>query len=160
MTELLRYEQWSRLVEELSKDSGLDHEIVYYIDDNRKIRREEWSKDGRYHREDGPARIYYYRNGNIEHKAWYRDGKQHREDGPAGIGYDQDSTIQREGWYINDKLHREDGPARIVYHSNGKIKSEQYYIDGEEITGQKLKIMKSRIKYERSMREMGLEGLL
>ena len=37
-----------------------------------------WYKNGKYHREDGPA--CEYANGD---KFWYKSGKQHREDGPA-----------------------------------------------------------------------------
>jgi len=37
-----------------------------------------WYRDGKLHREDGPA--IEWANGT---KAWYRDGKFHREDGPA-----------------------------------------------------------------------------
>jgi len=39
-----------------------------------------WSKEGRYHREDGPAIIYA--NGTCR---YYQDGELHREDGPAII---------------------------------------------------------------------------
>ena len=37
-----------------------------------------WYKDGKLHREDGPA--VKWTNGS---KFWYKDGKLHREDGPA-----------------------------------------------------------------------------
>jgi hypothetical protein len=52
-----------------------------------------WYKDGKIHREDGPAIIY-----SDGTHFWYKDGKRHREDGPAIIrpnGY--------QSWYINDK---------------------------------------------------------
>jgi len=39
-----------------------------------------YTKDGKYHREDGPARIYA--NGT---QIWYKNGKLHRKDGPAVI---------------------------------------------------------------------------
>ena len=62
-----------------------------------------WIKNGKAHREDGPA---------IEHKlgyiAWYFEGKKHRLDGPA-ITW-KDGTKK---WYLNGELHREDGPACI-----------------------------------------------
>ena len=37
-----------------------------------------WYKNGKLHREDGPASEYA--NGD---KYWYKNGKSHREDGPA-----------------------------------------------------------------------------
>jgi hypothetical protein len=52
-----------------------------------------WYKDGKIHREDGPA--YISKSGN---QAWYKDGKVHREDGPAYI--DSDGS---QYWYINNK---------------------------------------------------------
>jgi len=38
----------------------------------------EWYRNGKLHREDGPAIEYNYGT-----KYWYRNGKLHREDGPA-----------------------------------------------------------------------------
>ena len=38
----------------------------------------EWFRNGKYHREDGPA--IEYADGT---KVWYLNGKTHREDGPA-----------------------------------------------------------------------------
>ena len=60
-----------------------------------------WYKDGKLHREDGPA--FESENG---YKSWYINGKRHREDGPA-----IEDTNGGKYWYINGKLHREDGPA-------------------------------------------------
>jgi len=66
---------------------------------------ERWYKDGKRHREDGPAVI---NTAGLER--WYKDGKRHREDGPA--------TIYSEGsqyWYLRE------------YYLNGKqIKEEEY----------------------------------
>ena len=42
-----------------------------------------WFKEGKYHREDGPA--IEYANGD---KEWYKEGKLHREEGPACEYYD------------------------------------------------------------------------
>ena len=49
-----------------------------------------WYKDGKFHRDDGPA--IEYANGN---KYWYKDGLRHRDDGPA-VEY-ADGT---KYWYI------------------------------------------------------------
>ena len=54
-----------------------------------------WYRDGKCHREDGPAVIYS--NGD---KAWYYDGLRHREDGPAVI-----ETGIKE-WYENGEWIR------------------------------------------------------
>lgn len=74
-----------------------------------------WIKDGKYHREDGPA--IEWPSGN---KEWYLDGKCHREDGPA-VEY-----LGLRQWFINGKCHREDGPAEVIgdgtncWYLNGK----------------------------------------
>ena len=83
-----------------------------------------WYLNGKYHREDGPAREWadgkkeWYLNGQLHRtdgparewadgtKVWRLKGKYHREDGPA-IEW-ADGT---KSWYRNDKRHRVDGPA-------------------------------------------------
>ncbi len=74
-----------------------------------------WYRDGKLHREDGPA--IEYADGR---KHWYRDGKLHREDGPAV----EWATGDKE-WYRDGKLHREDGPA--VEWADG---DKEWYRDG------------------------------
>ena len=66
-----------------------------------------WYKKDQLHREDGPA--IEYANGN---KCWYKEGKFHREDGPA-----IEFANGNKEWYKENKLHREDGPA--VEYANG-----------------------------------------
>ena len=61
----------------------------------------EWYKDGKRHREDGPA--IESRHGG-EH--WYKDGKRHRIDGPA-----IENSNGSRSWYRDGYLHRIDGPA-------------------------------------------------
>jgi len=51
-----------------------------------------WYKDGKLHREDGPA--IEYSNGS---KHWHQNGKRHREDGPA-VEY----VDGGRHWYLND----------------------------------------------------------
>lgn len=67
-----------------------------------------WYKDGKFHREDGPA--IEYNNGT---KHWYQHGKLHREDGPAIT-----ADCGNEEWWLNDQEHREDGPAIVLKHIN------------------------------------------
>jgi len=54
-----------------------------------------------WHREDGPARISYYANGNITHVSYWVNNSLHRLDGPAVIEYDEDGNIIYEVYYIN-----------------------------------------------------------
>jgi len=60
-----------------------------------------WYKEGKLHREDGPAVEFPNRE-----KSWYIKGKLHRIDGPA-VEYPNGTKF----WYKEGKRHREDGPA-------------------------------------------------
>lgn len=97
------------------------------------LRYDRWRELSESIKDDESTEVNYWRNGHIFHKYWRKDnGVLHRENGPAVIAYSLDGRIEREGWYI----------------------------DGIEVTGHELEIMKARVKYEKSMREMGLEELL
>jgi len=76
----------------------------------------EWWKDGKRHREGGPAheRGDYY-------QAWYMQGVLHREDGPA-IENTRDHCF---AWYRHGVLHRTDGPA-VTFCGD-----EQWWVDGK-----------------------------
>jgi len=73
-------------------------------------------KNGKFHREDGPA----VENVNGD-KYWYLNGKHHREDGPAVENVNGDKY-----WYLNGKHHREDGPA--CEYANSK---KEWFINGK-----------------------------
>ena len=84
---------------------------------NGKYREHEtfkWYKDGKLHREDGPAVIW-----DSGHKEWYQNGVLHREDGPAfegknggqawflkGVQYTEEEFKKWESKkFLNEKLH-------------------------------------------------------
>jgi antitoxin component YwqK of YwqJK toxin-antitoxin module len=111
------------------------------------------------HREDGPAKIEYYRNGNIEHEEYYKDGVLHREDGPVQTSYYEMGSDRKQSerylirdsegeiiddifiaYYSNGNVeyeshskgnndHRENGPARIWYREDGSKECEKYFIE-------------------------------
>lgn len=66
-----------------------------YIDDDGD---KEWFKNGKKHREDGPAVIY-----NDGQQEWWFDGKLHREDGPAVI-----NKKGEKGWFLNNEVVTEE----------------------------------------------------
>ena len=76
-----------------------------------------WYKNGKCHREDGPA--VEYTNGD---KLWYKNDQLHREDGPA-LEYVNGNKY----WFKNGKLHREDGPA--IDYANGY---KAWYFNGKQ----------------------------
>lgn len=68
---------------------------------NGKYREHEtfkWYKDGKLHREDGPAVIW-----DSGHKEWYQNGVLHREDGPAFEG--KNGT---QSWYLKGVQYTEE----------------------------------------------------
>ena len=95
-----------------------DSASVRTVHKNGKI---EWKdKDGKLHREDGPA-VEWPEKGS---RAWYIHGRLHRADGPA-----MDGPLG-QGWYCNGKRHRDDGPAiifadgRILWYRKGRLDRE------------------------------------
>ena len=105
-----------------------------------RVDRTAYYKDGKLHREDGPA--LEWKNGK---KEWYHKGIPHREDGPAIQNPDGTKEWYRHGrrhridgpaierpdgtkeWYQDGRRHRIDGPA--VEKANGKVK---WYRDNSE----------------------------
>ncbi len=64
--------------------------------------------------------------GVVTHEEWMKDGKYDRADGPAIITRDRDSgAIALETWYKDGKLNRADGPANIQYNTRGKVIEEE-----------------------------------
>ena len=57
-----------------------------------------WYKNGKHHRDDGPAVIY-----NSGTKYWYKNGKKHRENGPA-IEYNN----RRKSYYLGGEYYTEE----------------------------------------------------
>lgn len=87
-------------------------------------------KNGKQHREDGPA--IEYDNGDYE---WYINGLLHREDGPAIRFHDDKTNKTRLSWYIDNELHREDGPAYID--EDGKF---HWFLRGEKLTEEEFNV--------------------
>jgi hypothetical protein len=58
--------------------SGIDEytEKSYYDNDKKNIHYEYYFRDNRIHREDGPAVIFYYEDGNIESEEYYYNGER------------------------------------------------------------------------------------
>ena len=101
-------------------------------------------KDGKLHREDGPAKIWLYPTYDrsklptyVIGQEWYVNGERHRTDGPAGFilfinmpgSHNQSihGTLNwRKHWNLNGVDHREDGPSHIT--SKGYI---SYSVNGQ-----------------------------
>lgn len=84
-----------------------------------------------FHKENSPAIIEYWPNGNIKNKKYHINGVKHRENGPAEISYFENAIVDSERYCINGKYNRENGPAIIQYYENGNIYLETYMIDNK-----------------------------
>jgi len=89
---------------------------------------EEYYKNDKRHREDGPALNFYNEHGIKFREIYYIDN--HIEGAPADIFYYENGQIYCEIYYKHDKLHRTDGPARIEYNIDGAIRTEEYWLNG------------------------------
>lgn len=107
-----------------------EYKVYYGLKGNKKI---VWSKNGKYHKEDGPAVIHYGIEGNIDLEKWYKDNNLHRtDDKPAEICYYQKGNIRYERWYEDNKIHRvDDKPAVINYDLDGDISIVKWYKDNK-----------------------------
>ena len=93
---------------------------------------EEWrDENNRLHREDGPASITRYENGNIKVEIWYKHGEIHRdEDKPAAVRYFPNGVKEYEFWLKEGKKHRTGNPAAIRYYDDGKVHVVRYFVEG------------------------------
>jgi hypothetical protein len=83
-----------------------------------------------YHREDGPAYIRIWPNGNTCREEFYIRGLPHRTDGPAVTGYHLYGSIASESFFNYGEFHREDGPSNIRYDPDGSIFYERFDLKG------------------------------
>lgn len=111
-----------------------------------------YKMNGKYHRENKPARIDYYENGNIELERYFINGELHRENGPAIIHYYNNGNVKSQYYYINNKLHREDGPATICYDEKGNVELKHYYVGDSLINLEKY----TNINYDKAKKSIVL----
>ena len=106
-----------------------DHFVGYFDQKRTQKKYEFWAINDiyhiindKYHREDGPAYISYYINGNVRQKIYYINGKRHREDGPAYIYYYKNVNICREEYWLNGESYSKEEYLRLTSPQN-KIKA-------------------------------------
>jgi antitoxin component YwqK of YwqJK toxin-antitoxin module len=61
------------------------------------------------------------------------DDKLHRDDGPAYIEYYENGNIRGKTYFLNGNYHRPDGPAIISYYENGNVDYKSYNLNGQSI---------------------------
>ena len=73
-------------------------------------------------------KITYYSNGKIQYEDYFLNGKRHRENGPAVIYYSPDGKIERESYYLNGILYAKSDSISFKedlkkYHAMVRLKS-------------------------------------
>ena len=99
------------------------HEIDYYDGPERNIETEKWTKNGRFHRLDGPAFITYFDdiNNGVRSELWYKDGFMHRKKGPAEVRYGRSGALEDEVWWMDGKRM----PTTGKYKKGGKTRRKR-----------------------------------
>ena len=94
---------------------------------------QEWWREDKRHRLDGPAELWIEASGNVRMQKWWKHDVEHREGGPSTIWTEDDTgVVSQEEWMVNGQPHRLDGPAEILRnHKTGQIYKEAWYRDGE-----------------------------
>lgn len=89
---------------------------------------------------DAPAVIKFTRHGQIECMEWYKNGVLHRDNKPARMWFYNKkkngiirTELRGEEYFVNGEYHREDEPAIIFYYITGEIESMEYYTNGRMI---------------------------
>lgn len=80
---------------------------TFYDKNKTKKKTEEWVKNGKLHRENGPAYLEWYDNGQIAGEGWYKNGKCHRENGPSYKQWHKNGQIWIEKWCKNGRSRKE-----------------------------------------------------
>ena len=93
-----------------------------------------YTLNGKYHRTDGPAYIYYNADETLNCECYILNDKYHRTDGPAVIYYNRDGGIYSEHYFLNGQNHRVDGPAAIYYNKDGSINIVIYWLYGKTLS--------------------------
>ena len=70
--------------------------IKYYEDGSIRIRMTEQP-------DECAMKTSYYKNGSVNHKEWCMNGQYHREDGPADMWYGADIYSPASTYYLNGK---------------------------------------------------------
>jgi len=90
---------------------------LHSFDDNPAIEMaygyKEWYKDGKLHRDNGPASIDKLFDFSVTY-SYYKEGRLHRFLGPAYLIVIEGIKTY-EAYYIKGKLHNPIGPAKVWY---------------------------------------------
>lgn len=108
---------------------GVKRIVKYEVDG--KLKFEQWYKNDKLHRDDGPANKMWHNNGRIFYEEWFIDGKLHRNNGPSIQAWYKNGNQFYQWWHKSNLLERIDGPAVKQFYENGQDWCEYWCKDGE-----------------------------
>jgi len=88
-----------------------------------------WFKNGKIHRDNGPARILIYKSLIVKH-FYCQDGLYHRVAKPAYIEW-KDGIKIYEAYYIKGNRHNLEGPAETYYFP---YYNRKFYVDSNQLS--------------------------
>ena len=79
-----------------------EKKIQYFNNDDYVIT---FKKNGKYHKDAGPAIFEYINDGFELYSCWYKDGKLHRLEGPSVISRNYINDFHAMDYYINGVIY-------------------------------------------------------
>lgn len=111
MTRTRKIKGKEQVIELTERKPVFEHKIDYFdgplnkraMVDKPNMWREYWTKDGKLHRDSGPAYIIYHNDIDNDFRTtlWYKDGKMHRIGGPAEEHYGRSGALKEEVWWMD-----------------------------------------------------------
>lgn len=107
--------------------------------DTGEVTDEDYRVRGRFHRTDGPARVYrdWIAGDCHRYEVYWVRGRKHRnaEEGPAFNKFNERTGVKvAETYYDNGDFHRDPaiGPCMTSWDADtGRVTNEEYYVRGE-----------------------------
>jgi hypothetical protein len=80
-TKNIKSETWYNKDGKVHRDGDMAAVINYHNDPGNEAKEEIWYKNGKKHREIGPAESHYSRSGALKEEIWYKNGREMRTEG-------------------------------------------------------------------------------
>lgn len=129
------FETWEYITRgELHRDEQEGPAVVSRDPGTGVIVREEYFRNGQWHREHGPALLTRdAATGKMLREEYYQNEQLHRLNGPASSDRDQAGRLVLEFWCKNGIMHRDpnDGPAWTYRHETEGTTRQDYIVDGQ-----------------------------
>ena len=75
-TKNIESETWYNKYGKKHRDGDMAAEIIFHNDPGNEVKKMIWYKNGKKHREIGPAESHYASSGALKKEIWYKNGKK------------------------------------------------------------------------------------